>query len=424
MCPATYVDGGPRRAQPASPPPECGLRAVSSVPDGSAGNLELVDESSADLSTLLRRCAERHVAGAEGFQEEMVQIDASHASSSRKKSQKKLLRRRVLAALRSAGAAATPRLPSEPAAASAVSEGERSCVVTADNRELDIGIRHAAAAAAGMLELVAGGNARTPAPELPPVPSDSRETAAERRKRTEQEREKRRVRCPCEGARAWARPAAERVVLGGGAGRQEGATRAAGARGAGSLECGEQRARSCGRRGRAPQGLHRRAVLSSGVALGTAPVWACSIRRWRIDGHVLVWGGLRRWRVSSRHVDEQQLAQRPRAISAPPSASVAHNRSQLTSDQLAYLALKVPGEAARARLAASHETFRSQHGLPPSTQQKHGPALDVCHPTPDAYRCACCLRGPLPPAHGQADPSDGEWYCNGCWDEWAEPDVS
>ena len=122
--------------------------------------------------------------------------------------------------------------------------------------------------------------------------------------------------------------------------------------------------------------------------------------------------------------DEQQLAQRPRAISAPPSASVAHNRSQLTSDQLAYLALKVPGEAARARLAASHEKFRSQHGLPPSTQQKHGPALDVCHPTPDAYRCACCLRGPLPPAHGQADPSDGEWYCNGCWDEWAEPDVS
>ena len=106
---------------------------------------------------------------------------------------------------------------------------------------------------------------------------------------------------PCEGARAWARPAAERVVLGGGAGRQEVATRAAGARGAGSLECGEQRARSCGRRGRAPQGLHRRAVLSSGVALGTAPVWACSIRRWRIDGHVLVWGGLRRWRVSSRH---------------------------------------------------------------------------------------------------------------------------
>lgn len=398
-------------------------RRVSSVPDGSAGNLELVDESSADLSTLLRRCAERHVAGAEGFQEEMVQIDASHASSSRKKSQKKLLRRRVLAALRSAGAAATPRLPSEPAAASAVSEGERSCVVTADNRELDIGIRHAAAAAAGMLELVAGGNARTPAPELPPVPSDSRETAAERRKRTEQEREKRRVRCRAK-------------VPGRGRGRPPNASYSA-AELEGRKERREQQEREeldrwnaessareavadadARRRGFTDAPSYRRALhwarlpcghARSGGGASTGTCWC---------GEVYAVGEFR------ADTDEQQLAQRPRAISAPPSASVAHNRSQLTSDQLAYLALKVPGEAARARLAASHEKFRSQHGLPPSTQQKHGPALDVCHPTPDAYRCACCLRGPLPPAHGQADPSDGEWYCNGCWDEWAEPDVS
>ena len=414
MCPATYVDGGPRRAQPASPPPECGLRAVSSVPDGSAGNLELVDESSADLSTLLRRCAERHVAGAEGFQEEMVQIDASHASSSRKKSQKKLLRRRVLAALRSAGAAATPRLPSEPAAASAVSEGERSCVVTADNRELDIGIRHA-----GL--------------PLPACSSWWRAGTLARRRpscllchRTQGRRQRSDGSGRSRSERSGACDAVRRCQGVGAAGRRTRLTRRRSWK-AGRSDASSRSERSwiAGMRRAAREKLWPTRTRAAGASPTRRPIvgrctghgsrvgmldQAVAHRRARVGvGRSTPLASFEQTRMSSK------LAQRPRAISAPPSASVAHNRSQLTSDQLAYLALKVPGEAARARLAASHETFRSQHGLPPSTQQKHGPALDVCHPTPDAYRCACCLRGPLPPAHGQADPSDGEWYCNGCW---------